>query len=339
MKVLEFLLLSAIVSCCYLVVSCCYARLNNIYLLTMLPYPQEDPDFQPSWLEGDNIRPALELAKDQINNSSSLLQNYTLHLVHADGGCEFVTTTAISFVREVFEQSVKKRMAGIIGPGCSFSTTALGKLTNRTELKLVHVHGAGDPKLADRARYPYMLGTLGLTDNFVKGFLYLMNSADWKNVGVFYDNSQIDHVRTTTLLMEYFNASLVQSVSNTFIPLSEIQQHRLRVTVVLCPLVLTRQILCLAYHSDMIYESYQWVIMVQLLKELLQPVKFVYDGEHYNCSIESMAVVLQYALLLNYKFTPTYNANLVSNTTYEQFLVYYKQYREAYIQHAASSFQ
>jgi hypothetical protein len=261
--------LSLILVCCW----CAICQHNNttrdIYLLTLLPYPNPDPDLNPSWEEGDNIRPAMELARDQINRNSSLLQNYTLHLVHADGGCQVTTTTTVSFVEEAFH-SGNDRVTGIIGPGCSVATTTLGNLTNRIELSLVHVHGSGSPTLANRNLYQYMLGTLGSTDNYVEGFLYLLNQTNWENVSVLYDDSRLYYLNTKRLLLKKVNATFLSPVSNTFIPLKAIQEQRLRVTFVLCPPELTRQIMCLAYHNGMIYENYQWVIMDKLLKELIQ---------------------------------------------------------------------
>ncbi len=337
-KVLRHSYLVAIMKCyqciVVLLLLCQQARQNrttNIYLLTLIPYPNPDPELNPSWDDGDNIRPALELAKDQINNSSSLLQNYTLQLVHADGGCQIATTTAVGFVREVFHPDYRNRViTGIIGPGCSFATTVLGNLTNRTELSLVHVHGAGSPTLANRTLYQYVLGVLGSTNNYVEGFLYFMQRAGWEKVAVLYDNSRLYFLNTNRLLLTKTNATFLSPVSSTFIPLTAIRDEKLRVIFVLCPLELTRQIVCLAYENRMIYENYQWVIIDQLREELIQPIEFVYDRETYNCSMENMLTALNKALLMSYKLTPSNDSVIVSNTTHEEYLMYYTQYREAY---------
>ena len=299
---------------------------NNIFLLTLLPYPNPVPNLHPSWPQGDNIRPALDLAQDQINYNSSLLTNYTLLLIHADGGCQAVTTTAISFTEKAFQH----RLTGIVGPGCSFATTFLGNLTNRTDLSLVHVHGAGSPTLADRTAYQYMLGTLGSTGNFVERFQYLLNKAKWEKVAILYDDSRLYYLNTLRLLVESINATFLSPVSDTFIPLEEIQEQRLRVTFVLCPLELSRQIVCLAYHSGMIYDNYQWVIMDKVRMDLVEPMLFMYNRVMYNCSMEDMSAALERALLLTYKLTPSGDAPIVSNITYQDYMYYYEQYREAY---------
>ena len=108
---------------------------QTIYLLTILPYYNPDPSLNPSWNDGDNIHPALELAEDQINNSLALLQNYTLQLVHAEGGCMEPSLTAVSFVREAFSSNRgSDLLTGIIGPACSSSAIGLAPLVNRSNL-------------------------------------------------------------------------------------------------------------------------------------------------------------------------------------------------------------
>ena len=302
---------------------------RSIYLLTLLPYPNEDLDLHPSWEEGDNIRPALELAMDQINSNTSLLHEYKLQLLHADGGCQVTTTTVVSFTKNAF-QPLKDRVAGIIGPGCSFAATILGNLTNKTELSLVHVHGAGNPVLANRTLYPHMLGTLGSVDIYVQGFLSLLHTTSWNRVAILYDSARIFYLNTLRLLLDRINATFLSPVSNTFIPLSAIREQLLRVTFVLCPPELTRQIVCLAYNSGMISDSYQWVIMDKILDELKQPIEFVYDGLVYNCSTEDMLRALDKAVLLSYKLTPPNDSDVISNITYEEYRDYYEQYRETY---------
>ena len=168
--------------CCSLV--CCQETPDKkvIYLLSLLPYYNTDPSINPSFDGGQNIQPALELAQDQINNSSTLLENYTLKLVFAQDGCNIASVTSLSYVMEAF--SGRGRFTGIVGPTCSASTIELSSLTNRTQLNLVTVHDAGSPNLADRTRYTFMLGTLGSADGFAQAMVNLLKMARWKRMAV-----------------------------------------------------------------------------------------------------------------------------------------------------------
>ena len=77
---------------------------TKIYLLTLLPYYNPDPSLDPAWNEGDNIQPAMELAKDQINSNPSILENYTLELIHAHSGCDIQVEIEYSFIKKKLSQ-------------------------------------------------------------------------------------------------------------------------------------------------------------------------------------------------------------------------------------------
>ena len=327
MELYHFVMLFTVVTVVCWPVRCQHNKTRNIYLLTVLPYPNPIPDLHPSWSGGDDVRPALELAEDQINRNSSLLPNHTLHLVHVDGGCQRVTTLVVSFMEKAFQ---KQRVTGIVGPGCSVSTFFLGSLTNEKKLSLVNVHGGGSPTLADRTLYQYMLGTLGSTDNYVEALLYLMHEAAWEKVAVLYDDSRVYFTNTKRLLVNMTSVSFLFPVSNISIPLRAIQDQGLRVTFVLCPLYLARQILCLAYNKSMIYGNYQWVFMDRIFDEMIQPIEFVYDRVPYNCSMDNMKDVLKNTLLMSYKLTPFNDSGIISNITHDDYLEYYEQYRKCY---------
>ena len=167
---------------------------TTINLLTLLPYYNPDPSLDPAWNDGDNIQPAMELAKDQINSNTLILENYTLELIHAHSGCNIPVETGYSFSKEAFPRSNSpsvRRLTGVIGPGCSSSSIALAPFTNRSEIGLVTVHLSGTPILEDRVKYRYMLSILGSSESYVKGFLYILEKSDWKRVAILYDESTI----------------------------------------------------------------------------------------------------------------------------------------------------
>lgn len=308
-----------------------------ISLLTLLPYFNVDPALNPSWNGGDNIQPVMDLAKDHINDNPSILENYTLELVHGKGGCNIVAETPLGFVQQAFTPA-GTRFVGIIGPGCSTSTDLLGRITNESELSLVLLHGGGSVDLADRVDYPYLVGTLGSTENFVKGFINLLWTSQWKRVAILYDDSRLYYLSTKRLLLKRLPSDIGLGVSSpvsfTYFPLDVIQDGLLRITFILCPLELTQRIICLAKNRNMVYGNYQFVIMSHSLKNLVQPVSFIYNGMRYSCTEEDMTSALEMMLLLNYNLLPTENVPIVSNITYLDYIKYYEQYRDAYNQRA-----
>lgn len=306
-----------------------------IYLLSLLPYYNPEPTLNPSWNAGDDIQPALEFAQDQINNST-LLENYTLQLIYAQEGCSQVARTFVSFVMNVFVPG-NTNIAGIIGPGCSASTLGLAPLTSRSNISLVMVHGSGSPELNNRDKYKYLLGTLGSTEIFIQGFLYLLREAHWKRVAILYDDSRPYHRHTADLLTQFLTDENVtiefsSSVSFQHLPLDVIENGLIRIIYVLCPTELSQQIACLAQQKDMVYDKYQWVYMSQTLGQLNQPVNFKYG----NCS--DLTKALNGMFLMMYTLVSSPDEMMpISGITYEQYREYYKKYRNRYNMKSNSS--
>ena len=303
-----------------------------IHLLTLLPYFNPVPANNPSWIGGNDVQPAMDLAMDQINNNSQILENYTLHLIHGDCGCDVLNQAAVGYAQNVFGH---QRTVGIVGPGCSSSTIMLSLISQMSELGLVMVHGAGSPTLQNRTEYKYLLGTLGSTMNFIRGYLSLMEKASWNQLAILYDDSRLYYLNTKRLLLQTIpdvnTVRHISVVTQTYIPLNIIRHELLRVIFIMCPLELTQRIICLANNSQMAYKDYQFVIMSHEFHELTELVNFTYDGERYVCSKDDMAGTLEKMFLITYNLQPKCNDTLlnVSNTTYHQYLKYYRIYRES----------
>ena len=129
------------------------------------------------------------------------------------------------------------------------------------------------------------------------------------------------------------NNSVVESlapVSSTFLPFQALEESRLRVVLVMCPAALSRKIACLAYNRSDVYTTYQWVFVLHELEELLKQTTFSYDGIDYSCSQSNMATALEGSILITYSLTPADGVIPVSNTSHEDYLEKYGQYREIY---------
>lgn len=307
---------------------------ETIKLLTLLPYFNPIASLNPSWAEGDNIRPAMNLAVDQINRSPYILDNFTLDLVHSSDGCDISAETSLGFVQQAFMPGA--RFTGIIGPGCSSSTFLLAPVTQNPKFSLVSLHGGGSPAFSDRRAYPLHLGTLGSTMNFVTGFNKLLSKSKWARIALFYDDSRLYYLTTKRLFSKNLPASIslfVYPVSSAFLPLDFIQNELLRVVFVMCPEVLSRRIVCLAKNQSMLHSDYQFVIMSQAPDDLAKSTDFTFNLANYHCTRDEMLEALDMVFFLNFQLKPDdEDALTVSNTTYSEYLLEYWQYIERYNQ-------
>ena len=81
-------------------------------LLTLLPYPSDDPAQQPQWAGGPDFIPATHLTVDLINNSSQVLPDYHLELLDEDGGCD------LKYIKSRCQFRPIRRVLEKISPGC-----------------------------------------------------------------------------------------------------------------------------------------------------------------------------------------------------------------------------
>ena len=319
----------------YTLLQCCDSETEQkkvLHLLVLLPYFNEDPVLNPSWSEGDNIVPALQLAQDDVNAHPNILQDYRLELIQAQAGCQLVAKTIVNFVKEVYH-TPRRRITGIIGPGCSSSSIALAPITNKPAVALVMLHGSGSPALADRKKYPYHLGTLGSTGNFVSAIQYLLQN--WERVAILYDVSRLFYRDTVKKLIEKLkNTTRVEYIAPVyfnFLPLSVIREHLLRIVLVMCPAQLSRHLICLSYHRNMTYDNYQWVYMAHRENVLVSHVEFIYENEKITCSESEMADALSNQILLVYSLNSSNMVRLEPlNITYQDYLEKYENYIKKY---------
>ena len=315
-------------------------QLPTLNLLTMLPFPNPIPQFDPSWNEGNKVLPALYLARDQINNRRDLLPCHKLELVVVDGGCDIAATTAISSTIGLISET---KVVGLVGPGCSSSALLTAKLLNRSAINLIQIHGGGSPLLANRTKYPNSLGLLGSTQSFVDLSLALMKKTGWHNIAILFESNRV-YYRSTK---EAFVASLNSDVSvlfaspvyTTFYPLDGVRSSLARIVFVFTSPSHSLRIMCLAYHMGLIYPAYQWVIISRRLSDfvaenasLSDSITFTYNRRVYTCSLQSLLnIALEGTFLLNYQIeTLDFNNSKFASTSFEEFLELYKERADSY---------
>jgi len=193
------------------------------------------------------------------------------------------------------------------------------------------LHGSGSPVLADRSKYYYQLGTLGSTESLINAIVYLLQ--EWEEVAVFYDESRQFYSDTKANLAKKIQSKVnyTTPVSFLFLPLQVVRQLRLRIVVVLCPLELTRRIICLSWNKKMIHSNYQYVYTAHREEDLVKSMSFKYEGDDINCSEEDMQDALNYQFLLVYNLMNPRNHTLSDlNTSVPSYIASYKEYRDNY---------
>ena len=302
---------------------------NIVYILSLLPYPDPEgrENLQPSWDEGPTLFIAEQLAVELINNNSDILNGYTLQLIKGDSGCNLRSKANLAFIENVLYHKFSYVPVGIVGPGCSNSALTVSSLTGREELSILTLHVAGSLLLSNRTLYKYSFGTLDSTEVFVQASLALIRDNQWDPVAILYDESREYYASTARKFERDLRSDNIahssQAVYDTFLPLDVIVMNRTRVIFLFVGPDFLSKIFCLAYHSDILFPIYQFIIVSRVTDEI-QSVTLNYDGKTLVCTEEDITRVINGSLIIHYQLeTDEYNTE--SGLSHQQFFELYKQ--------------
>ena len=282
-------------------------------LLTLLPNTRNSTRCSAAAAHADytQVLPVMELAIEHIN-SSNLLPCHTLELIHKESGCGEATETAVGLVSGLFpnnksHSAESKQVVGIIGPIDILDSLLVSSITNRPGLQTVILHGAGSSVLANRTMFPNSLGILGSIQSLVDLSVVLMKKNRWHNIAVLYEKSNWFYLT----LKEQFIASIgntrllyVSDVTHNFYPIHGIQTSKARIVFLFTSPEHSRKIMCLAYHTNLVYPSYQWILMGQQYTNVIDKyaTKVNYRGAEITCSPATLSTIaLEKTFTINYQ--------------------------------------
>ena len=307
---------------------------KTLHLLVLLPYPDLKGGLQPSWSGGPNILPAIEMAVEDINRRPDVLDGYTLDLIKGEGGCNIVERTSTGLVENLFHNKDKDPV-GIIGPGCSASTLHAAPITGRDELALISAHGASTPKLKDRDKYPYTLGGFSSLESYAEALAGFIKKRKWTKIAILYEASRVFHKTAFMQISRELSKNtetemkFSSGIYSSFLPVDQIKDKFLKVTVLLAGPKLVREILCMSYRKGLSFPTHQFLIFERHLPELTRDdVHFDYAGKTYSCSRETMLnEVLEGNLLSEYSVSPNdWNSpSTINGTSYNEFMSEYER--------------
>ena len=324
-------------------VRCPTEQLATLKLFTMLPYRDPLPTFNPSWDQGRDILPAMDLAAEQINNRSDILPCHELELVHIDGGCDIIPKVSLGVVTGLFNGS---EVVGVIGPGCSVSAVETSKVANDPAIEVVVLHDAGSPLLADRTKYTNSIGILGSTQAFVDLSLALMQDTGWHHIAILYESTRLYYRTAIEDFIDRITESLPDvrilfqaAVFTTFYPLDEVRNSLARIVFLFTSPEHSRRIMCLAYHKGLVYPGYQWIMASRDLNDFmgsngsLAELSFPYDGIQYTCSYETLLdIALENTFIMSYQLSEEKSSDVkpLVNTNFSEFFKLYQEKVDVY---------
>ncbi len=277
-----------------------------LYILSLRPTSSIQDSTNRSLVSDGDLYTAETLAVEWINNRSDILPYHQLQLIKGDSGCNCPSGPALSLAKaEDLWRPRRDRdspILGIIGPTCSSSALLLGSLVGPDKINLINIHMTQSLKLENREMYPNSFGILGSTKILIQSVLQFTRLEKWCNVSLLHDESILDSSLDTFLeinqtrnckMHKYFTAL-------TYIPLTNIKRAS-RVVILFMTEDLVRRVMCLAYHDDMYFPAYQFLVAGSCnSKYLNSSISFVHDRREYICTVDMLNKVLENTIFMSF---------------------------------------
>lgn len=303
---------------------------RKLYLVLMAPFPGPS---KPSWEAGHRVAPAVQLALDQINNSSVILQDYELILLKSDTACSdgYAVVKALINIVRVSDRPI----VGIVGPGCTSAAIAVAEQVSRPQYSLIAITPSATSPNLENATYMNTFATISSSIAYVSVYRALMDHNGWNAVSILYDERRQYFLDTFRKFSEeemntsriVYHSPVLDGKMEKFFPFSDIKEmDRGRVILSFAATNTARDMMCLAFHEGMIYPTYQWVFHDRTVSQLKQSTHFNYNEEEYDCSKEEMAQAINRILLVQYKIERD-NTDIISPTG-QSFSEYNESYTE-----------
>ena len=129
-------------------------------------------------------------------------------------------------------------------------------------------------------RYPNTFGMFVAPNHYVKTLFTLMQLNNWRQVVVFYEETDPFFSRD---YLTNNGSFLLLPVSATYIPVDRLSRESdLRIAYVFAGTGISNQLLCLAYHNGMVFPDYQFIFINKTQSEFVG-IDFMYNGQPFSC--------------------------------------------------------
>lgn len=180
---------------------------NNIYIGGIFP-------LTGSSYTGKGILQGALMARDAINKNNSLLRDYKLQLLVANGECkaDMVMKAFIDYIVENYYSN----LVGVLGPACSDTVEPLAGVSKHYKT-LVISYSAEGASFSNREKYPYFFRTIGENKQYKHVYLQMFQELGWKRVAALTEDGQkyTEYIAHMESLLEREGISFI---SNTKFP-------------------------------------------------------------------------------------------------------------------------
>lgn len=229
---------------------------TDVYIAGFFPYG----DGVENAATGRGVMPSVKLALEQVNEHTTILRNFRLHMWWNDTECNAAVGVKSFF--DMMHSGPHKMM--LFGAACTHVTDPIAKASKHwhlTQLSYADTH----PMFTKEA-FPNFFRVVPSENAFNAPRLALLKRFNWTRVGTLYQNEprySLPHNHMVADLdqlgMEVVETqSFVQDVGES---LRKLKEKDVRVILANFNELWARKVFCEAYRLEMYGRSYQWLIM------------------------------------------------------------------------------
>ena len=296
---------------------------DTIYLLNVVPWPNSE---YPGWSRGPEIAPAGQLAAEQINNRTDLLNGYKLEVINIEAEpCSrrrllFEGYTGI--FREM-NSSIGDCIFGVTGLFCSSVTEFIAPVLSHENFGYVQLAASTTPSHRNVTMYPYLFHFVSSSEVFNKAMVAMTEGLNWTIVNSVYSPEillfQTSAERFLNLSKEeglkVMDFPIAYETVKDEVPYLFRKFNESRVVYFTASEKTIASVLCRAHMEKRVWPTYIYIIHGHELQDIINES----DDDDIKCTSTDMEMALEGAFFSNYDLKVDDHKTLYSGMSYSEY--------------------
>ncbi|XP_052867877.1 gamma-aminobutyric acid type B receptor subunit 2 [Anopheles cruzii] len=288
----------------------------DVYIAGFFPYGERVENGET----GRGVMPSVKLALDHVNEHSTILRNYRLHMWWNDTECNAAVGMKSFF--DMMHSGPHKLM--LFGAACTHVTDPIAKASKHwhlTQLSYADTH-----PMFTKDAFPNFFRVVPSENAFNAPRLALLKEFNWTRIGTIYQNEPRYSLPHNHMVADLDALGLDVVETQSFVydveeSLRKLREKDVRIIYGNFDAFWARRVFCEAFKLDMYGRSYQWLVMGGT---------YGHDWWAENdtdCAVDQVATALESTILVDLLPLSTSGDITISGITADEYLTEYNSRR------------
>ncbi|XP_035901964.1 gamma-aminobutyric acid type B receptor subunit 2 isoform X2 [Anopheles stephensi] len=287
----------------------------DVYIAGFFPYGEGVENGET----GRGVMPSVKLALDHVNEHSTILRNYRLHMWWNDTECNAAVGMKSFF--DMMHSGPHKLM--LFGAACTHVTDPIAKASKHwhlTQLSYADTH-----PMFTKDAFPNFFRVVPSENAFNAPRLALLKEFNWTRIGTIYQNEPRFSLPHNHMVADLDAMGLDVVETQSFVydveeSLRKLREKDVRIIYGNFNEFWARRVFCEAFKLDMFGRSYQWLVMGTYGNEW-------WAENDTDCSVEHVSTALESTILVDLLPLSTSGDITISGITPDEYLTEYNSRR------------